>query len=86
MSGNNRLEINTADVWPEDVDEDEGVVVNWFTSEGSQVEEGDTLCEIQVEKVSLDVPAPATGTVHEIVCHEDHEFERGDTLAVLEVD
>lgn len=85
MSGTDRLEINTADVWPEDADEDEGVVTNWFTSEGSQVEEGDTLCEIQVEKVSVDVPAPVAGTVHEIVCDEDDEFERGDTLAVLEV-
>ncbi len=85
MSGTDRLEINTADVWPEDADEDEGVVTNWFTSEGSQVEESDTLCEIQVEKVSVDVPAPAAGTLSEIVCDEDDEFERGDTLAVLEV-
>ncbi|ADD07560.1 lipoyl-binding domain protein (plasmid) [Natrialba magadii ATCC 43099] len=84
MAGNDHLEINTADVWPEDTDENEGVVSNWFTSEGSQVEEGDTLCEIQVEKVSVDVPAPAAGTVHEIVCAEDDEFERGDILAVLE--
>lgn len=85
MAGDDHIEIDTADVWPDDADEDEGVVTNWFTSEGSQVEEGDTLCEIQVEKVSVDVPAPASGTVHEIVCGEDDEFERGDPLAVLEV-
>ncbi|GAB7019130.1 lipoyl domain-containing protein [Halostagnicola bangensis] len=83
MSGNDRLEINTEDVWPEDADEDEGVVTNWFTSEGSRVEEGDTLCEIQVEKVSVDVPAPVAGTLSEIVRDEDDEFERGEILAVL---
>lgn len=85
MAGNDRIEINTEDIWPEDADEDEGVVTNWFTGEGSQVEEGDTLCEIQVEKVSVDVPAPTAGTVHEIVRGEDDEFERGDILAVLEL-
>ena len=84
MSGNERLEITTTEVWPEDTDEDEGVVTNWFMSEGSHVKVGDTLCEIQVEKVSVDVPSPAAGTVHEIVCDEDDEFERGDTLVVLE--
>lgn len=85
MAGNDRIEINTEDIWPEDADEDEGVVTNWFTGEGSQVEEGDTLCEIQVEKVSVDVPAPTAGRVHEIVRGEDDEFERGDILAVLEL-
>ncbi|WP_302081974.1 lipoyl domain-containing protein [Salinibaculum rarum] len=70
--------------WPDDADSDEGVVVNWFTREGASVDEGDSLCEVQVEKVSVDVLAPADGTLAEIVCDEDDEFERGDTLAWLE--
>lgn len=76
-----RVAVDTAAVWPDDADEDEGIVVNWFTSEGSPVDEGDTLCEIQIEKVDVDVPAPANGTLDEIVLDEDAEFERGDTLA-----
>lgn len=81
MSGDDRIAVDTADVWPEDAEADEGVVVNWFTSEGSHVAEGDDLCEFQVEKVSVDVPAPATGTLDEVVFDEDEEFEKGDTLA-----
>ncbi|PGF16659.1 biotin attachment protein [Natrinema sp. CBA1119] len=82
MSANDeRVAVDTADVWPDDADEDEGVVVNWFLSEGSRVEEGDALCEYQVEKVSVDVPAPMTGTLDEIILEEDDEFERGDVLA-----
>lgn len=82
MSANDeRVAVDTADVWPEDSDEDEGVVVNWFLSDGSRVEERDALCEYQVEKVSVDVPAPVTGTLDEIVLEEDDEFERGDVLA-----
>lgn len=74
----------TLDVWPDDVDSEEGVVVNWFVREGADVAEGETLCEVQVEKVSVDVPAPVDGTLAEVVCAEDDEFERGDTLAWIE--
>ena len=80
MSGD-RVAVEVDPVWPDDTDEDEGVVVNWFVREGKQVEEGETLCEIQVEKVSVDVPAPAAGELDEIVLGEDDEFARGDTLA-----
>lgn len=80
-SESDRVAVDSAAVWPDDADEDEGIVVNWFTREGNQVDEGDTLCEIQIEKVDVDVPAPADGTLDEIVLDEDAEFERGDTLA-----
>ncbi|MFC6716134.1 lipoyl domain-containing protein [Natrialbaceae archaeon GCM10025810] len=84
MSETDRETVDTAAVWPEDAEEEEGVVANWFAREGSRVEEGDVLCEIQIEKVSVDVPAPATGTLAEILLAEDEEFERGDALAVIE--
>ncbi|WP_247729884.1 lipoyl domain-containing protein [Halovivax limisalsi] len=73
--------VDTADYWPEDAEEDEGVVVDWFVSEGESVGEGDTLCALQVEKVNVDVPAPEAGTIDEIALEEDDEFERGDVLA-----
>ncbi|MDQ2049035.1 lipoyl domain-containing protein [Natronolimnohabitans sp. A-GB9] len=79
-----RVAVETGDVWPADTDEDEGVVVNWFLSEGSRVEAGDDLCEFQVEKVSVDVPAPESGTLDEIALEEDDEFERGDVLAWID--
>ncbi|WP_433634227.1 lipoyl domain-containing protein [Halomicrococcus sp. NG-SE-24] len=81
-----RVEVNTEDVWPDDAEANEGVVVNWFVSEGGHVDAGDDLCEYQVEKVSVDVPAPASGTVDEIVLGEDDEFERGETLAWIQPD
>jgi pyruvate/2-oxoglutarate dehydrogenase complex dihydrolipoamide acyltransferase (E2) component len=84
MSENeDRVAVTLAE-WPDDADSDEGVVVNWFTQAGASVEEGESLCEVQVEKVSVDVLAPADGTLVEVVCEEDDEFEQGDTLAWLE--
>lgn len=75
-----RIPIEVAAVWPEDADAEEGVVVDWFEREGATVEAGDTLCEIQVEKVGVDVPAPKAGVLDEIVLDEDAEFERDDVL------
>lgn len=75
-----RIAVTLAE-WPDDADSDEGIVVNWFAREGASVEESESLCEVQVEKVSVDVLAPTDGTLVEIVCGEDDEFEHGDTLA-----
>lgn len=79
-----RVPVDSAAVWPEDVDAEEGVVVNWFVNEGGSVDEGATLCEIQAEKVSVDVSAPVSGELVEIVLAEDAEFEKGDTLGWIQ--
>ena len=77
--------VDSAAVWPEDAEDvDEAVVANWFVREGATVEEGEPLCEIQIEKVSVDVPAPASGTLSEIHLRENDEFTRGDTLATID--
>lgn len=85
MSGDtDRVAVTADGDWTSDVDEDEGVVVNWFAGEGGSVDAGDALCEIQVEKVSIDILAPTDGTLTEIVLDEDDEFTIGDTLAWIE--
>jgi len=58
-----------------------GVVVNWFLSDGSRSRGRRRPCECRSKKVSVDVPAPVTGTLDELVLEEDDEFERGDVLA-----
>ncbi|SDY42559.1 lipoyl domain-containing protein [Halobellus clavatus] len=72
--------------WPDDADSDEGVVVNWFIRQGAAVDPETSLCEVQIEKVSVDVLAPVAGTLEEIVVSEDGEFARGDTLAWMDPD
>ncbi|MFB6155792.1 MAG: lipoyl domain-containing protein [Haloferacaceae archaeon] len=80
-------DVDPSGVWPEDQrDVDGAVVTNWFVREGATVDEGETVCEIQVEKVSVDVPAPAAGTVGEILVDENEEFTRGDAVARIETD
>jgi len=85
MSGeDDRVPLSADSVWPHDVDAEEGVVVNWFVREGASVDEGDSCCEVQVEKVSFDVHAPVASEIAEIVRGEDDEFEREDVLGWLE--
>ena len=82
-----QLEVDAAAVWPEDADDvDEGMVATWFVREGGHVDDGETLCEIQVEKVSVDVPAPASGPLVEILVGENEEFHREDALGRIEPD
>ncbi|QFU81480.1 lipoyl domain-containing protein [Natronorubrum aibiense] len=78
-----RVALDSADFWPADADENEGLVLEWFVSEGSQVAEGDHLCTFQVEKIDVEVAAPTSGTVDEIVLEKDAELERGEALAYL---
>ncbi len=81
-----RVALDSADFWPADADQEEGLVLEWYVSEGSQVAEGDLLCEFQVEKIDVEVAAPTSGSVDEIVLEKDAELERGDTLAYLTPD
>ncbi|GAA0455136.1 lipoyl domain-containing protein [Halococcus dombrowskii] len=79
--------VESETVWPADSDDvEEAIVSSWFVREGTTVTEGDPIAEIQIEKVSLDVPAPATGEVRELLVDEQGEFERGDTLAWISTD
>ncbi|MFP4591528.1 MAG: lipoyl domain-containing protein [Halobacteriales archaeon] len=71
--------------WPEDAEDvEEGVVVNWFVREGAAVRDGETIGEVQIEKVGIDVDAPVAGTVAEIAVEEDATFARGDPLGWIE--
>ncbi len=76
--------VDAADVWPEDAEDvEEGIVATWFVRDGATVEEGDTLCEVQIEKVSVDVVAPVGGVVERGV-EENEPFDQGRTLVHIE--
>jgi pyruvate/2-oxoglutarate dehydrogenase complex dihydrolipoamide acyltransferase (E2) component len=48
----------------EDEPDAEGVVGTWFVEDGETVAAGQVIAEVQVEKISQDVEAPAAGVVH----------------------
>ncbi|MEO0682999.1 MAG: biotin/lipoyl-containing protein, partial [Pseudomonadota bacterium] len=54
----------------------EATVATWFKQPGDAVAVDEMLCELETDKVTVEVPAPAAGTLGEIVAAE------GDTVGV----
>src|ERR1035441_6064348 len=61
----------------------EGIVSRWLKAVGDSVEEGEPLVEVTTDKVDVEVPAPATGQLTEIVAAEGETVAVGATLAVI---
>ncbi|MGN6869851.1 MAG: multifunctional oxoglutarate decarboxylase/oxoglutarate dehydrogenase thiamine pyrophosphate-binding subunit/dihydrolipoyllysine-residue succinyltransferase subunit [Solirubrobacteraceae bacterium] len=57
----------------------EGTILTWSVKVGDTVKQGDTVVEISTDKVDMELPAPATGTITEIL------FAEGDTVSVGQV-
>ena len=54
----------------------EATVATWFKKPGDSVAADEMLCELETDKVTVEVPSPMAGTLHEIVAQE------GDTVGV----
>jgi 2-oxoglutarate dehydrogenase E2 component (dihydrolipoamide succinyltransferase) len=70
-------------------DEQEGtkaVVRAWLKAVGDAVAENDPLVELETDKVTQEVPAPAAGVLAEIVLDTDAEAAPGALLARIETD
>jgi len=57
----------------------EGTILEWYVKVGDTVKDGDTVVEISTDKVDMELPAPAGGTITEIL------YEEGATVGVGEV-
>ena len=61
----------------------EGTITRWFKQVGDAVSEDEPLFEVSTDKVDSEVPAPATGTLTEILVAEGETVEVGTVLARL---
>ncbi|KGM89200.1 2-oxoglutarate dehydrogenase E2 component [Roseovarius mucosus DSM 17069] len=61
----------------------EATVSTWFKKVGDQVAADEMLCELETDKVSVEVPAPAAGTLTEILAAEGSTVQAGGKLAIL---
>jgi 2-oxoglutarate dehydrogenase E2 component (dihydrolipoamide succinyltransferase) len=58
-------------------------VLRWLKAVGDSVSEHEPLIEIETDKVTVEVAAPASGVLSEIVKAEQEEIEPGDVLGRL---
>ncbi|NIH80243.1 MULTISPECIES: biotin/lipoyl-containing protein [Amycolatopsis] len=61
----------------------EGVLATWFAGDGDRVGEGDLIAEVAVDKVDVEVPAPAAGVLRLLV-QEGEVVKQGEVIARIE--
>ncbi len=61
----------------------EATVATWFKKVGDAVAQDEMLCELETDKVSVEVPSPAAGTLAEILAKDGATVEAGGKLGVI---
>jgi len=62
---------------------EEGLLGKWIKHEGDQVKEGEPLCEIETEKATDELQAPASGTLLKIIFGEGSTIPVNSVIAVI---
>lgn len=58
-------------------------VIGWSVAEGDRVEEGQLLCEVETEKTTIEITAPASGLLRKILIHEGEKRPVGVTMGFI---
>ncbi|UOQ46732.1 2-oxoglutarate dehydrogenase complex dihydrolipoyllysine-residue succinyltransferase [Gracilibacillus caseinilyticus] len=62
----------------------EGTIAEWLVSEGDSVEKGDPICELETDKVNVEVNADFSGVIAEFVREEGDDVEVGEIIAKID--
>jgi len=60
---------------------EEVTIVNWLKKEGDPVKELETVVELETDKVTTEIPSPATGTILKVLAKENEVVQVGSILA-----
>lgn len=63
----------------------EGTIVKWLVEEGDSIKEGDSIIEVETDKVTTDIPSPRTGKVLETKGEEGDILHVGNVFVVLDI-
>jgi 2-oxoisovalerate dehydrogenase E2 component (dihydrolipoyl transacylase) len=64
----------------------EAVIGKWLKAPGDTIEKYDPLVEVITDKVNMDVPSPATGTLKKIIAEEGETVLMGAVIAEMETE
>ena len=59
----------------------EGTILEWSVKVGDAVKDGDTVVEISTDKVDMELPAPASGRITEILASDGETVSVGQVIA-----
>jgi len=60
-----------------------GKVVHWLKHPGDAVQKGEPIVEIETDKVTVEIEAPAAGVLRDVTAHEGDVVPVGQTIAVI---
>src|SRR3989475_7333067 len=60
-----------------------GKVVNWLKRPGDAVQKGEPIVEIETDKVTVEIEAPASGVLRDVTAREGDVVPVGQTIAVI---
>ena len=63
----------------------EGTILEWSVKVGDAVKDGDTVVEISTDKVDMELPAPADGTITEILARDGETVTVGQVIGRMSV-
>jgi len=61
----------------------EATVATWFKTVGDEIKQDEMLCELETDKVSVEVPSPVAGVLEEILVSEGDLVNAGGRLAIV---
>lgn len=64
----------------------EGTIVKWLVEKGEEIKEGDSLIEVETDKVTTDIPSPKSGKVLELLGDEGEIIHVGNVFVVLDIE
>jgi pyruvate dehydrogenase E2 component (dihydrolipoamide acetyltransferase) len=59
------------------------ILLQWSRAEGETIREGETLCEVETDKTTMEVESTATGTVLKLLFQEGDEIPVKTTIAIV---
>ena len=62
----------------------EATIVAWRKSPGEQVEKGEPVVAVETDKVELEIEAPVSGVLQEVLVAVDEDAPVGATLGLIE--
>ena len=68
------------------MNQDTAVLLAWLKNEGDQVEEGEPIMEVETDKATMELDAPASGTLANVTAQAGEEVRVGSTIAVIVAD
>jgi pyruvate dehydrogenase E2 component (dihydrolipoamide acetyltransferase) len=63
--------------------QDTGKIVRWLKAQGAQVTRGEALLEIETDKATVEVEAPASGLLAQIMAAAGDEVPVGQVIALI---